>query len=112
MRGTSSIYFKSLNRHFTILGVDKQLFFLFVGISLPIAISARLDLLMDIIAIIIFMILYIIGVLLTRQDKQILAIFKRHIHYQKYYRATSGIHAKIPFIKPSVPFYQGKRGLV
>jgi len=112
MRGTPAIYFKSLNRHFNVLGVDRQLFFLFVGICLPIAFSARLIPFMDIIAFIIFIMLYIAGILITRTDNQMLAIYRRHIHYKKYYAANPGIHAKAPLVKPSVPIYQGKRGLV
>lgn len=112
MRGTPTIYFKSLNRHFNVLGVDRQLFYLFVSICLPIAFSARLVPLMDGIAFVVFMVLYSIGILVTRADNQILAIYRRHIHYQHYYAASPGIHAKAPLIKPSVPFYQGKRGLI
>ena len=112
VRGTPTIYFKSLNRPFNILGVDRQLFFLFVGICLPIAFSARLKLVMDGLALLIFIILHIFGVLLTRADNQMLAIYRRHIHYKKYYIANSGIHARIPILRPSVPIYQGKRGLV
>lgn len=112
MRGTPAIYFKSLNRHFNVLGVDRQLFYLFVGFCLPIAFSARLVPMMDGIAGIVFTVLYVIGILLTRADNQMLAIYRRHIHYKKYYSANAGVHAKIPLIKPSVPFYQGKRGLV
>lgn len=112
MRGTPAVYYKSLNRHFNVLGVDRQLFFLFVGLSLPIAFSARLGLMMDVITFGVFMALYGVGVLITRADNQMLAIYRRHIHYRKYYRAVSGIHANAKLIKPSVPFYQGKRGLV
>lgn len=112
MRGTPAIYFQSLNRHFNVLGVDRQLFFLFVGLCLPIAFSARLSPIMDIVALSIFIFFYVIGVLLTRVDNQILSIYKRHIHYKKYYAAVSGIHAKVPVVKPSVPFFQGKRGLI
>jgi len=112
MRGTPTIYFQSLNRPFTVLGVDRQLFFLFVGLSLPIAFSARLRPLMDLTALVLFLILYVIGLLITRLDYQILPIYRRHIHYKKYYTATSGIHSVIPLLKPSVPVYQGKRGLV
>jgi type IV secretory pathway TrbD component len=112
MRGTSAIFFKSLNRYFNVLGVDRQLFFLFVGLSLPIAFSARLVPMMDGVALIVFLILYVIGVLITRADNQMLAIYRKHIHYKKYYRANAGIHAKTPLVKPSVPFYRGKRGLL
>lgn len=112
MRGTPAVYFKSLNRHFNVLGVDRQLFFLFVGVSLPIAFSARLMPVMDGVALVVFMILYAVGVLITRADNQMLAIYRRHIHYKKYYTANPGVYANMPLIKPSVPFYQGKRGLV
>jgi type IV secretory pathway TrbD component len=112
MRGTATIYFQSLNRPFTVLGVDRQLFFLFVGLSLPIAFSARLALIMDGVALGVFLIFYVMGILITRLDHQILPIYRRHIHYRKYYAATSGIHAKFPPLRPSVPVYQGKRGLV
>lgn len=112
MRGTPATYFKSLNRHFNILGVDKALFYLAIGICMPIAFSARLIPIMDGIAAIIFLVLYIIGVLITRADSQMLSIYKRHICYRKYYLGNSSIHSKIPAIKPSVPIYQGQRGLV
>ena len=49
----------------------------------------------------------ICSVLVTRVDAQILAVYRRHIHYRKYYAAQSGIHAKVPAVKPSVPVYQG-----
>lgn len=111
-RGTAAIYFKSLNRPFNIFGVDRQLFFLFVGLCLPIAFSARLSPIMDGVALLTFIILHIGGVLITRADNQMLAIYRRHIHYKKYYVAIPGIHAQIPILRPSVPVYQGKRGLV
>jgi type IV secretion system protein TrbD len=112
MRGTPTIYFKSLNRPFNILGVDKSLFYLSIGFCLPIAFSARLVPIMDGIAVLIFLILYIIGTLVTRADPQMLVIYKRHVNYRRYYAAISGIHSKTPRIKPSVPIYQGKNGLV
>lgn len=112
MRGTPALYFKSLNRPFTVLGVDRALFYLFVGLSLAIAFSARLSPVMDMVAGVVFLMLHGIGVFVTRVDSQILAIYRRHIHYQHYYAAQPTLHAKIPLIKPSVPFYQGKRGLI
>lgn len=110
MHGTPTLYFKALNRDFHVLGVDRQLFYLFVGLCVPIAVSAHLNWVMDLIALFIFMTLYLAGVYITRLDKQILAIYRRHIHYQEYYPAHSSVHAKTILIKPSVPFYQGKRG--
>ncbi|MFZ0219063.1 MAG: VirB3 family type IV secretion system protein [Candidatus Aquirickettsiella sp.] len=110
MRGTSTLYFKALNRDFHVLGVDRQLFYLFVGLCLPIAVSAHLNWLMDLIALCIFMILYMAGVFITRIDKQMLAIYRRHIHYKEYYPTYPSVYAKNVLIKSSVPFYQGKRG--
>jgi len=112
MRGTPITYFKSLNRSFTVLGVDRSLFYLFVGLCLAIAFSARLSIMMNMVAGLVFLALHVVGVLVTRVDANILAVYRRHIHYQKYYAAQAGIHAKVPFIKPSVPVYQGQRGLV
>lgn len=112
MRGTPVTYFKSLNRPFTVLGVDRSLFYLFVGLCLAIAFSARLSLVMDAIAGLLFIILHAVGVLITRVDTHILAVYRRHIHYKKYYVAEAGIHAKIPSVKSSVPVYQGQRGWV
>ena len=112
MRGTPVTYFKSLNRPFTVLGVDRALFYVFVGLCLAIAFSARLSPMMDVIAGVVFMLLHMVGVLVTRLDPQILPIYRRHIHYRTYYAPHAGIHANVPLIKPSVPFYQGKKGLV
>ena len=112
IRGTPSLYFQSLNRPFNVLGVDRQLFFLFVGLCLPIAFAARLNLVVDLITLVLFLFLHTIGILVTRADQQILAIYRRHIHYRNYYAAYPGIHAKVALVKPSVPFYQGKKGLV
>lgn len=110
MRGAPAIFFKSLNRNFTVMGVERQLFFLCVGLCLPIAFSARLVPTMDLMALSIFLIFYVFGVIATRLDYQILAIYRRHIHYKKYYSANSGIHAQVVSVRPSVPNYQGQRG--
>ncbi|MFN7098227.1 MAG: VirB3 family type IV secretion system protein [Gammaproteobacteria bacterium] len=112
MRGTPAIYFKALNRHFNVLGVDRQLFFMFVGLCLPIAFAGRLAPNIDLIAGILFFVLYSVGVIITRLDNQWLAVYRRHIHYRRYYAAQAGIHAPVRLVKPSVPVYQGKGGLV
>jgi type IV secretory pathway TrbD component len=112
MRGTPSLFYQSLNRHFHVLGVERSLFYLFVGICLPIAVAGRLALIPDLISISLFTLLHASGVLITRIDNQILEIYRRHINYQKYYAPQPGIHAQIKNSKPSVPFYIGKRGLV
>ena len=46
MRGTPSIYFNSLNRAFHMAGVDRQLFFLNVGLCTSIAFAAQFSPLM------------------------------------------------------------------
>ena len=68
---------------------------------------------MDILALVLFAIGHLIGVLITRADSQMLAIYRRHIRYKKYYAANPGVNAKVvPLIPSSVPVYEGKKGLV
>lgn len=112
MRGTSTHFYQALNRPFHILGVDRSLFYLFVALCLPLAFANRLSIKMDLVAIGLFVIFYTIGVLITRADNQIILVYRRHIHYKKYYAPQAGIHAAVSLLKPSVPFYEGKRGLV
>jgi type IV secretory pathway TrbD component len=111
-RGTSVIYYQSLNRQFLVLGVERALFFLLLPLSLPIPFSAQFAPKMDLIAIVIFLFLHVAGVLITRADPNMIEVFKRHIHYRKYYDPIAGIHAQNKIIKPSVPYYVGKKGLV
>lgn len=111
-RGTPALYFKSLNQHFTVLGVERQLFYLCVGLSLPIAFSSRLLPFMDAVSALVFLILYGLGIMITRADYQMLSIYRRHIHYKKFYNCHAGIHAPILLVKQSVPFYLGKKGLI
>lgn len=112
MRGTPTVFYQSLNRPFHVLGVDRPLFYIFVALCLPLAFASRLNIKMDLIAAGLFVVFHAIGVLITRADNQMLAVYRRHIHYRKYYAPQSGIHATIPLLRPSVPFYEGKRGLV
>ncbi|MDX2165085.1 MAG: VirB3 family type IV secretion system protein [Gammaproteobacteria bacterium] len=107
-----ALYFKSLNRQFQIIGIDRQLFFLLLGLCAPIAYSARFSFGMDIVAVVIFLVGYIGGIFITRSDPQLLKIYLRHIRYKNYYAPQSGIHASIRLVKPSVPVYQGQKGLV
>lgn len=112
MQGTAALYFQSLNRFNHILGVDRRWFFLAVGLCTPIAFAARFAPLMDAITAFLFLICHMVGVLMTRADDQMLVLYKRHIRYRKYYTATPGLHAPIAVVRPSVPVYQGQRGLV
>lgn len=112
MRSSTSPYFKALNRHFTFFGVDTRLFFCIAGISLPIVFSSGFHPMMLLLAALIFIVLHSLGVLMTRADTQILPVIRTYIHYQSYYPACSTIYAKPAFVKPSVPFYQGKKGWV
>jgi type IV secretory pathway TrbD component len=107
-----ALYFKSLNRQFQIIGIDRKLFFLLLGLCAPIAYSARFSFSMDVVAIVLFMVGYIAAVFITRADSQLLQIYLRHIKYKNYYAPQPGIHASIRLVKPSVPVYQGQKGLV
>ena len=112
MRGTPVTYFQSLNRSFHIWGVDRSLFYVILGLCLPLAFASQLKPKADLIAIVIFIIFHMICVLITRIDNQMLAVYLRHIHYKKYYAPQAGIHSRVPLLRISVPFYEGKRGLV
>jgi type IV secretory pathway TrbD component len=106
MRGDAAPYFKSLNRPFLVMGVERSLFYLLIGLCLPIAFSGRFRPWMDLMTVLVFSFLYIGGVILARIDSQMLVIFKRHIQYGRYYAAQPGIHAKIRPIRASVPSYK------
>ncbi len=110
MRGTPALYFNSLNRPFTVLGVERQLFFLLVSVCLPVAVSARFAPLMDGVALAIFIGLHAVGIALTRVDAHMLSLYRRHIRYRTYYSPIAGLWAKPSPVKMSVPYYQGKRG--
>lgn len=107
-----ALYFKSLNRQFHIMGIDRQLFFLLLGLCAPIAYSARFSVVMDLIAGMLFLVGYIGGVFITRADPQLLQIYLRHIKYKNYYAPLPGVHAPIRLVKPSVPVYLGQKGFV
>lgn len=104
-RGTGMPYFKSLNRPFLILGVDRSLFFLLLGLCLPIAFSGHLALLMDGVAALCFLSAYSVGRLITRADPQMLTLYRRHIRYRKYYAAQPSIHAIENRVQFSVPVF-------
>ncbi len=111
-RGKPAIYYQSLNRQFLVLGVERSLFFLLVPLSVPLPFSAHFALKVDLIAIVIFLLLHVVGVLITRADPRMIEVFKRHIHYRKYYDPIAGVHAQPKMLKPSTPYYVGKKGLV
>ncbi len=111
-RGTAVPFYQSLNRQFLVLGVERSLFFLLLSLSLPIPFSAHFALKMDLIALGLFLVLHVAGVMITRADPNMIEVFKRHINYRKYYDPISGIHAQNKIIKPSVPYYIGKKGLI
>lgn len=111
-RGTPALYFQALNRPFLIAGVQRELFYLLVAFCAPIVISGHLRMVMDVMGGLLFGIGYLGGILMTRADYQIIALFRSHIRYRKYYAAQPGLHADIPLLKNSVPIYQGQRGVV
>lgn len=110
MRGTPAIYYKALNQQFHILGAEKGLFFINLGLGVAIAISAKFSLVMDLLAIVFLFVGHTAAVLITKADPLMKMIFLRHIRYQKYYRPFSGIHAKTKIPKMSVPIYQTLNG--
>jgi type IV secretion system protein VirB3 len=110
MRGTPAIYYKSLNRSFHILGVEKDLFFINIGLGVAIAISAKFSLFMDLIAFLFLLFGHGAGILITRSDPIMKKIYLRHIRYQKYYAPTSSLQAKSKPPKMSVPVYQFQNG--
>lgn len=112
MQGTPLLYFTSLNRPFTLMGVERSLFFLILGLCLPLVMSGRLLPMADVFGMGLFILLQTIGVLLTRIDPTILMLYRRHIYYRRYYAPVTGIHAAMLPVKPSVPVYEGKRGVV
>jgi len=94
------------------MGVDRALFFFFVGLTLPIPYTAHFMPFMDILAFGIFVVLHAVGVLITRQDSQMLSIYRRHIGYKRYYSPVASVHASQVLRRPSVPVYQGRKGVV
>lgn len=104
---TKALYFKSMNRTFYILGIQRQLFFLLLGLCGPLAYSGYFKIWADIVAILVFSVGYLAAVMITRADAQLLQIYIRHIKYRNYYSPYSGIHSVIRLIKSSVPVYQG-----
>ncbi len=110
MRGTPSVFYKSLNYRFNICGVDKDLFILNVGLSVVIALSAKFSLIMSAIAVLVMIIGHFTGVLITRSDPIMKNIFLRHIRYKKYYEPIPGMHEKIKSPTLSVPVYQTNNG--
>ena len=111
-RGTPVIFYKSLNRKFHVLGVNQRLFYLLLPFSGSIAMAWGFKPEMILVAVIASVILHAIGVLVTKADDQMLEVYNRHRQYRAYYAPVAGIHAKVRKPQMSVPYYQGKRGLV
>lgn len=111
-RGTQTAYFKSLNRPMLILGIDRSLFFLLVGLCLPIAFSGHLGPLMDIIAGLFFMLCYFASLTITRADPQMLNLYRRYLRYSSYYAAQPSVHAKPVMQQVSVPISPRKQSVI
>lgn len=86
-------YYASLNRPFTFLGVERSLFFLILGICLPLAFSDRLLPVGDMFAGALYAFLHALGVYITRLDPQMVQLYRRHLRYRRYYAPLRGIHA-------------------
>lgn len=90
-RGTPAHFYQALNKPFNVLGVERQLFYLFTGLSVLVLISGRLRPIPDVVAVLMFILLHSAGILITRRDSQMLAIYRNHIKYKRYYTAIAGI---------------------
>jgi type IV secretory pathway TrbD component len=108
-RGEPARYYQSLNRPILILGMDRSLFFLLVGLTLPIAFSAHLAPSMDILALGFFSIGYLVTWLATKDDPQILSLWRRYLRYYPHYAAQPDLVSKQFAPEPSVPVYQSNR---
>jgi type IV secretory pathway TrbD component len=98
-------YFKSLNRPILILGIERSLFFLILGLSLPVAFSAHLTVLMDVISIIIFMVLYTLALVFTRSEPKIIIFYLRYFRYASVYLAQPQFHSQPTDRNMSVPIH-------
>lgn len=112
MQGTPAMYFKALNRPHQVMGVEKSLFFINLMLATSLIFTAMFAWPMVIAGVVLFMLGHAAGVLITRADSLMVTVYKRHIRYKHYYAPIAGIHASPSPIEPSVPFYQGKKGLV
>ena len=103
----SYIFYQSLNRHFTVMGVDKSYFYLNCGLSFPIIFATHFKLLVILFSVSIFLSLHFLGLYLTNLDPLIFALFKRHIHFPHYFSAQPNLNSQLLRNKASVPV-QGK----
>ena len=112
MRGTPTTYYQSLNKQFLIAGVEKKLFFLIAALTTPFAAAGHFtSWRLNVTTVVLFALVYSVGVVITRIDPQMFEIYKRHIRYNTYYHPLSRVGAKLGRIKPSVPNISGKTGL-
>jgi|GEM_PF-1352854 len=110
LRGTPMFFYQSLNRPFLMLGADRSLFFLYLGMSIIVALGQTL--MSFILAGIVFTSFHTVAILIARSDYQMKELYLRNTRYRRYYAPQPGIHARIRDLEASVPVYQGKRGWV
>lgn len=109
MRGTPLPFYHSLNKQTFIMGANKEVFNLLATLCFAIVFSGRfINLIADLFAVLLFVFGLHFDRKLTKVDPQIMEVYRRHIHYRKYYPPIAGIHADNKIIKPSVPLYVGK----
>jgi type IV secretory pathway TrbD component len=106
------VYFKSLNRPSLMMGVDRRFCILNAGISFLIALTSMFDWRCDILAVFFFLLVHAALVLMARIDALFYDLYCRHRRYPSYYRAQPTVHSVLPLRYPSVPVYQGQRGIV
>lgn len=105
-------YFKSLNRPILILGIERSLFFLILSLSLPVAFSAHLNILMDVVSVIIFIVLYSLAVIFTRSEPKIILFYLRYLRYAPEYLAQPQFHSKSTDRNTSVPIHHPHKELL
>lgn len=105
-------YFKALNRPFLWCRVEKTFFFMNLLCSFPIAWSCMfMSLWADAVAFIFFITGHAVGIMVTREDPLMFALYIRHIKYKRYYLAQPTVHSPLAMMKDSVPVYEGKGGV-
>ncbi len=110
MRGTPLIFYHSINKKPLVMKVNREFLYLAGIFCFLLAFSGRLiNIFSDVMAIGLFLMALFIGRRISAVDPQIMEVYRRHRMIKDYYPPISGIHAEIKILKPSVPFYEGKK---
>ena len=108
MRGSPSTFYRCLNRKFLIAGMEKEMLFLILGLSAPLAFSSGFRISMCLFALVIFFVFAFLARALAKADPDMRKIYLKHIRYKRYYPPICGLLAQTRMIKDSVPVYNRK----